>query len=138
VGLGIRRGTSLMETLDPSSHASNNQVKGVAMKLLVVRYGRQLGRDDPEQARGFIAAAEKIAGLPGLLWKLWGYDDSEHVAESVYLFDSDEHARAWGDGPLKPALGSHPGISDIEVRYYDVDEQLSLITRAPLTLTAHS
>jgi hypothetical protein len=75
------------------------------MKLLVVRYGRQLGSDDPEQARGFLEVAEKIAGLPGLVWKLWAYDDAEHVAESVYLFDSDEHARAWGDGPMKPALG---------------------------------
>ncbi len=102
------------------------------MKLLVVRYGRQLGHDDAEQARGFLAAAEKIATLPGLTWKIWGYDDSEHVAESIYLFDTEERARAWGDGPLKSALGSSPGISDIEVHYYDVDEALSTVTRAPL------
>ena len=108
------------------------------MKLLVVRYGRQLGKDDPEQARGFLAAAEKIAGLPGLVWKLWGYDDSEHVAESIYLFDTDEHARAWGEGAMKSSLGGFPGISDIEVRYYDVDEQLSAVTGAPLTPTAHA
>ncbi len=106
------------------------------MKLLVVRYGRQLGSDDPEQARAFLAAAEKIAGVPGLLWKLWAYDDSAQAAESVYLFDSEEHARAWGEGPMKPALGSHPGISDIEVRYYDVDERLSAVTRAPLAPAA--
>ena len=108
------------------------------MKLLVVRYGRQLGRDDPEQARAFLAAADKIATLPGLVWKLWGYDDSEHVAESIYLFETGEQARAWGDGPMKSALGSHPGIGDIEVRYYSVDEQLSAVTRAPLTLAAHT
>jgi hypothetical protein len=108
------------------------------MKLLVVRYGRQLGKDDPEQARGFLAAAEKIAGLPGLLWKLWAYDDSEHVAESIYLFDTDEHARTWGEGPMKSSLGSFPGISDIEVRYYDVDEQLSAVTRAPVAPAAHA
>jgi hypothetical protein len=102
------------------------------MKLLVVRYGRQLGKDDPDQARGFLAAAEKIAGLPGLVWKVWAYDDDAHVAESVYLFDNEAHARAWGDGPMKPALGSHPGIADIEVRYYDVDAELSAVTRAPL------
>ena len=108
------------------------------MKLLVVRYGRQLGKDDPEQARGFLAAAEKIAGLPGLLWKVWGYDDSEHVAESIYLFDTDDHARAWGEGPMKSSLGSFPGISDIEVHYYDVDERLSAVTRAPLALTPHA
>ena len=37
---------------------------------------------------------------------------------------------------MKSSLGSYPGISDIEVRYYDVDEQLSAVTRAPLALTA--
>ena len=108
------------------------------MKLLVVRYGRQLGHDDPEQARAFLAAAEGIATLPGLEWKLWGYDDVEHVAENIYLFDTDEHARAWADGPMKSALSSHPGISDIEVRYYDVDERLSAVTRAPLAFTART
>ena len=108
------------------------------MKLLVVRYGRQLGRDDPEQARAFLAAADKIATLPGLVWKLWGYDDSEHVAESIYLFETGEHARAWGDGPMKSALSSHPGVGEIEVRYYDVDEQLSAVPRAPLALTAET
>jgi Putative mono-oxygenase ydhR len=106
------------------------------MKLLVVRYGRQRGNDDAEQARAFLAAAEKISGLPGLLWKLWAYNDREHHAESVYLFDNEQHARAWGDGPMKPSLSSHPGIDEIEVRYYDVDEELSAITRAPLAIIA--
>jgi hypothetical protein len=108
------------------------------MKLLVVRYTRELGKDDPEQARAFLGAAEKIAGLPGLVWKLWAYDDSEQRAESVYLFETGEQARAWGDGPMSAALGSHPGIGDIEVRYYDVDEDLSAVTRAPLARPAHA
>ena len=102
------------------------------MKLLVVRYGRQLGHDDPDQARGFTAAAEKIAEVPGLVWKLWSYDDAEQKAASIYLFEDEESARAWGDGPMKPALSSHEGISEIEVSYFDVDEELSAITRAPL------
>jgi len=38
---------------------------------------------------------------------------------------------------MRAALGSHPGISDIEVRYYDVDERLSAVTRAPLGLAAY-
>jgi hypothetical protein len=102
------------------------------MKLLVVRYGRQLGHDDPDQAHGFTAAAEKIAEVPGLAWKLWSYDDDAKVATSVYLFEDEESARAWGDGPMKPALSSHEGIGEIEVSYFDVDEELSAITRAPL------
>ena len=60
------------------------------------------------------------------------------MAESIYLFDTGDHARAWGDGPMRPALASHPGIGDIEVSYYDVDEQLSAVTRGPLSLSAHA
>jgi hypothetical protein len=54
------------------------------------------------------------------------------------LLESEAHARAWGDGPMKPALGGHPGISDIELRYYDVDADLSAVTRAPLAAAAHA
>ncbi len=106
------------------------------MKLLVVRYARRLPSEDSDQARAFLAAAEKIARLPGLVWKLWGYDDAERAAESVYLFETEAHARSWGDGPLRAALGSHPGIGDIEVSYFDVDERLSEVTRAPLAVAS--
>ena len=102
------------------------------MKLLIVRYTRQRGHDDPEQAASFRQDAEHIAGVPGLVWKLWGYDDDTHTATSVHLFDSESSARAWGDGPLVPALSGHPGIGDIEIRYFDVDQELSAVTRAPL------
>jgi hypothetical protein len=102
------------------------------MKLLVVEYSRERGSDDREQAAEFERDAEQIAGVPGLLWKLWAYDDDEHTATSVHLFDNELHARAWGDGPLIPALTSHEGIADVKTRYLDVDEHLSELTRAPL------
>jgi hypothetical protein len=70
--------------------------------------------------------------VPGLVWKLWGYDDDQRVATSVYLFDSESSARAWGDGPMVPGLSAHPGITNIEVRYLDVDQELSTVTRAPM------
>jgi Putative mono-oxygenase ydhR len=102
------------------------------MKLLIVRYGRERGHDDTEEAAAMRQAAEKIAGLPGLVWKLWGYDDEPRVATSIYLFDSESNARAWCDGPMVPALSALPGISNIEVRYFDVAEELSTLTRAPV------
>jgi hypothetical protein len=37
---------------------------------------------------------------------------------------------------LHKSLGHLPGISDIETRYYDVDERLSAITRGPLAVAA--
>lgn len=103
------------------------------MKFLQVNYARAISRDDAEQMAQLTSAAHKIAGVPGLLWKIWVYDNEARVAGGMYLFDSEESARAWGDGPMEPSLSAHPGIGDIVKRYFDVDEELSVITRAPLT-----
>ena len=102
------------------------------MKLLQVNYHRERGQDDAEQAEHLLGAAEDISGLPGLQWKLWIYDDSKGAAGGIYLFDTEEHARKWGDEMLPASLGRLPGVSDIEARYFDVDERLSAITRAPV------
>ena len=106
------------------------------MKLLVVRYSRERGQDDAEQAEAMLHATEGIAGLPGLVWKVWTHNDAEHVAGGVYLFDSEEHARAWGDGTVQAALSRLPGVHDVGTQYYDVDARLSAITRAPLAAAA--
>src|SRR5690349_15846860 len=105
---------------------------GVAMKLLQVNYRRERGQDDPEQSEHLLAAAERIAGLPGLQWKVWIYDDSEQAAGGIYLFDTEEHARLWGDQMMPSSLGSLLGVSEISARYFDVDERLSAITRGPV------
>jgi hypothetical protein len=108
------------------------------MKLLQVNYSRERGQGDGEQAEHLLGAAEKISGLPGLQWKLWIYDDSQKVAGGIYLFDTEEHARAWGDDTLPASLGALPGVSDIDARYFDVDERLSAITRGPLLSAQHA
>jgi len=102
------------------------------MKLLQVNYRRERGQEDHEQADHLLGAAEKISGLPGLQWKLWIYEDSQGAAGGIYLFDTEEHARAWGDEAMPASLGRLPGVGGIEARYFDVDERLSAITRAPL------
>jgi hypothetical protein len=33
---------------------------------------------------------------------------------------------------MVPALSAHPGISNVEVGYFDVDQELSTVTRAPM------
>ena len=102
------------------------------MKLLQVNYRRELDQRDSEQADRLLGAAERISGLPGLQWKIWIYDDSKNAAGGIYLFDTEEHARAWGEQALPASLGRLPGVSAIEARYFDVDDRLSAITRAPL------
>lgn len=101
------------------------------MKLLQVNYHRELGQDNHDQMEYLIAAAERISHAPGVQWKIWAYDEDAKTAASVYLFDSDKQARAFG-AAIPDSLGKLPGVSDIECRYFDVDERLSAITRGPV------
>jgi hypothetical protein len=105
------------------------------MKLLQVNYRRERDQDDAEQAEHLLGAAERIAGLPGLQWKVWIHDDADGTAGGIYLFDTEEHARRWGDEMLPHSLGRLPGVSDIDARYFDVDERLSVITRGPVSVS---
>jgi hypothetical protein len=100
--------------------------------MLQVNYRRERGQDDSEQAEHLLAAAERISGLPGLVWKIWIHADADRRAGGIYLFDTEEHARAWGDDMLPGSLGRLPGVSEIDARYFDVDERLGAVTRAPL------
>ena len=104
------------------------------MKLLQVNYTRERGQDDQEQAEHLLASAERISGVPGLEWKIWIYDDENQKAGGIYLFDSEEHARAFGD-QIPGLLSQLPGMSDIDRRYFDIDERLSAITRGPVGAT---
>ncbi|MEV4953990.1 YdhR family protein [Paenarthrobacter nitroguajacolicus] len=106
------------------------------MKLLQVKYGRALAKDDNEQAERLMQSAIKIAGVRGLLWKIWIYDDEERTAGGIYLFDSEENARIWGDEVMEKSLKSHPGISGITKHYFDIDEDLTRRTRGPIAVVA--
>ena len=101
------------------------------MQVLVVRYARERGQEDAEQAAGNLASAPVIAKLEGLAWKIWTYNDTEGVAGGVYLLESEAHAAA-ADRFIRSALGEEPGISGVRIEHYGVDETLSAITRAPL------
>ena len=101
------------------------------MKLLHITYTREHGQDDEAQAQRLLGSAERIAGLPGLVWKIWTYDDEAGTAGGVYLFDTEENARAWGDQGAPASLSQIPGVSTVRSRYFDVDERLSAFTRGP-------
>ena len=123
------------------------------MKLLTVRYARERGdqrllgavtllqdithlREIDRLKSEFIATASHELRTPLTSVQMGVNLLLEQAAGGLYLFDSEEHARAWGDDMLHASLGHMPGVSDIETRYYDVDERLSAITRGPLAVAA--
>jgi len=104
------------------------------MRLLHVTYDSLFSPFDPSLRGRLIRAAETIADLTGLVWKIWLYDDAEHIGGGLYLFETDTDARAWGDKTLSPLLESLPGIRDIQIRYFDLEERLTALTRGQLAM----
>jgi hypothetical protein len=78
--------------------------------------------------------AEYIAGVPGLVWKVWLMNDAEHEAGGIYLFESREEAQAFVSSPAIVGFAALPSLSAFSARFFEAVEPLSKITRAPLTL----
>ena len=73
--------------------------------------------------------APKIAGVPGLVWKLWICDEERRRAGGAYLFSDRSAATAYVEGPVIAGLGKNPAIRNVTVRLFDVLSEASEITR---------
>ena len=74
-------------------------------------------------------AAPKVAGVPGLVSKLWIVDEGRRRAGGAYLFSDRAAATAYVEGPVIAGLRKNPAIRDVTVRLFDVLSGPSEITR---------
>jgi hypothetical protein len=77
-------------------------------------------------------AAEPIAQVDGLLWKIWLLDEDQQTSGGIYLFENERAARAYAEGPILGSLQQHPAISDYSAQLSGTIADLSKITRGPL------
>jgi len=94
--------------------------------LVTVRYRMQ--GDYAHFRHDMTKAAGLIAGIPGLVWKIWGIDQDRGIGASAYLFASEASARAFIAGPMLERLRSRPDISDVSFEVAPVDQDLSEMT----------
>ena len=89
-----------------------------------------------EYTQAVSALVDEFAALPGLRWKIWMINDAEQEAGGIYLFDDAASVQAFLEGPLAAMVTSHPALSDFSVKQFDVMEELTTITRGPVTEVA--
>src|SRR5882724_9419482 len=70
-------------------------------------------------AAGWLDAAQSIADVPGLRWKVWLMNEAEHEAGGIYLFESKAAAEAYVAGPTVAAAKASPFVSDISAKFFD-------------------
>ncbi len=85
---------------------------------------------DADMQKRLQQLAESIAKEPGVLWKIWTYEDGTNHIGSTYLFKDIEHLQRYKEMHIK-RLNSL-GITDITDHVFDIMEDLSRITKAPL------
>jgi hypothetical protein len=79
--------------------------------LVTVRYRVQ--GDHAHFRHDMKKAAGLIAGIHGLVSKIWGVDQDRDVGVSSYLFASEASARAFISGPMIERLRSRPDVTDV-------------------------
>lgn len=80
-----------------------------------------------EMAKALHGLAADIAAEPELIWKVWTEAKERGVAGGVYLFQTEEAAKAYT--AKHSARLAQFGITGIDVRSFDVNDPLSVVTR---------
>ena len=101
----------------------------MAPRLLQIRF-KLRGVTPAEYEQASTQAAQRIAAVPGLRWKVWPLSDDDE-AGGMYLFDDEASLRAYVDGPIVEHLKHAPFVEELSIREYGVIESLTAITRGP-------
>ncbi len=82
-------------------------------------------RSNPERAKMFRT-------VKGLRWKVWMRNPQRRESGGIYLFDDRASAQAYVDGPIVAAARTLPDSSGHSVKMFEVREDVSAITGAPI------
>jgi hypothetical protein len=77
-------------------------------------------------------AADKIASVDVLIWKIWLVERQRREVGGVYLFANRESAVSYLNHPIIEALCSNPAVVSTDCQIWEVEDSLSALTRGPL------
>jgi len=85
-----------------------------------------------EMTKALGGLAESITKEPGFIWKIWTENKSLNEAGGIYLFESEETAQAYLK--MHSARLKELGVPEVRGRIYDVNADLSKVTKASALL----
>ena len=99
-------------------------------KILQLNFKFNVSKAEYEQVVSPLAS--KFAEVAGLRWKIWLMNETKSEAGGIYFFDDESSLTAFLEGPLAAAVSSHPALSDMSVKQFDVMDEITAITRGPV------
>ena len=85
-----------------------------------------------ELGESLATLVDAIAAVEGLRWKIWLMNEAESEAGGIYYFEDLAAANAYLTGPIVAGFAQHPAVSDVSVKVFDPDVELSKVTRGPI------
>jgi len=76
--------------------------------------------------------AAPFAEVAGLRWKIWILNEAESEAGGIYLFEDEAALNAFLAGPLAAQVTSHPAVSEMSVKPFDVLAGPTAAARGPV------
>lgn len=99
-------------------------------KLLITQFRLDLPKADYEALVQKITQA--IAEVPGMCWKIWTHHPAGDEAGGVYLFESENAAAAFLNGPIIAGLEGNSLFRDINFKLLDILPGPTAITNGPI------
>lgn len=99
-------------------------------KILQVNFKFNVTSAEYEQA--VTPLANNFAAVDGLVWKIWIMNEADSEAGGIYFFKDDSSLKTYLDGELAAGVKSHPALSDMSAKVFDVMDDLTAVTRGPV------
>jgi hypothetical protein len=77
-------------------------------------------------------AAQPIAEVEGLEWKIFLINEAAQEAAGLYLCENAITVEAYLRSPIITALSRHPGIRNPSIKLFDIQEGFTEVTRGPV------
>ena len=102
----------------------------MSKKLVQINFNYDLAREElNEGAKEFVHTVQQV---PSLVWKTWIVNDQEQLTGGIYLFENEEAAKAYVEGPIIDQLRNSPVFKNLSIKLFDIMEEPSKATRAPI------
>jgi hypothetical protein len=102
----------------------------MSQQIVQINYRISVPAADWEQA--MLPAAPVLADTPGLHWKVWLMAAARSEGGGIYLFEDEDAAQAFINGPAVSGLKTTLGVTDVSVKQFGISEAHTRITRGPV------
>jgi hypothetical protein len=132
-GTGAKIGAGKLEhsSLIPmSTSVLRKGVEKMSKKLVQINFNYDLAEEElNEGAKEFVHPVQQV---PNLVWKTWIVNDQEKLTGGIYLFENEEAAKAYVEGPLIEQVKNSPVFKNLSIKLFDIMEEQSKATSAPI------